>query len=408
LDIDDFKIHFPNIYETCLQRNIDVAKDWIPVVPASHYLCGGVVVDMDGKTSLKNLFACGECSYTGLHGANRLASNSLLEALVFADRIFQYLCKHKPSATTKVLPDWNDEGTVLLKGSEILQQKTEQLQGLMRRYAGVVRNSSDLKKAAALLEILYFETEVLYQRHRLNTALSQLRNMVNVAHLIIQQSLNRPENRGGFYNEDFDKFNLNTMKNLMEASVEKALDYSEYNLLFKQLVEEGRTTGEETDEKINYTKLNWSRSKRLDKTAEIAEESLEAFKNISQKQTWLVISEPWCGDAAQTLPFLNKIAQLSENIDLKIVLRDENPELMDQFLTNGSRSIPMVIMLDADFNVIDTFGPRSKAATKLVADYKEHHGKIDDAFKEMLQVWYNNDKGVSIINDILETLNVKA
>jgi thioredoxin-like negative regulator of GroEL len=198
------------------------------------------------------------------------------------------------------------------------------------------------------------------------------------------------------------------MKNLMEASVAKALDYSEYNLLFKQLVEEGRTTGEETDEKINYTKLNWSRSKRLDKNAEIAEESLEAFKNISQKQTWLVISEPWCGDAAQTLPFLNKIAQLSANIDLKIVLRDENPELMDQFLTNGSRSIPMVIMLDADFNVIDTFGPRSKAATKLVADYKEHHGKIDDAFKEMLQVWYNNDKGVSIINDILETLNVKA
>ncbi|QQX75818.1 MULTISPECIES: thioredoxin family protein [Aequorivita] len=198
------------------------------------------------------------------------------------------------------------------------------------------------------------------------------------------------------------------MKTLLENSVKKAMDYSEYNLLFKQLVAEGRTTGEPTQEKIDYTKLNFSRTKRLDKTAEIAEESVEVFKNISEKQTWLVISEPWCGDAAQTLPILNKIAQLSENIDLKIVLRDENPELMDEFLTNGSRSIPVVIILDEDFNVINTFGPRSKAATKLVADYKEHHGKIDDAFKEMLQVWYNNDRGVSIINDILEALIVKA
>ena len=186
------------------------------------------------------------------------------------------------------------------------------------------------------------------------------------------------------------------------------MDYSKYNLLFKQLVAEDRTTGEETQEKIDYTKLNFSRTKRLHKTAEIPEESMEVFKNISEKQTWLVISEPWCGDAAQTLPFLNKISQLSENIDLKIVLRDENPELMDEFLTNGSRSIPVVIILDEAFNVLQTWGPRSRAATKLVADYKEHHGKIDDAFKEMLQVWYNNDKGVSIINDILETLNVKV
>lgn len=198
------------------------------------------------------------------------------------------------------------------------------------------------------------------------------------------------------------------MKNLIESSTNKAMDYVQYNLLFKQLVEEGRTTGEQTQEKIDYTKLNFSRSKRLDKTAEISEESIAVFKSNAEKQTWLVISEPWCGDAAQTLPFLNKIAQLSENIDLKIVLRDENPELMDQFLTNGSQSIPVVIMLDEDFKVLQTFGPRSKAATKLVSDYKIHHGKIDDAFKEMLQVWYNNDKGISIVNDIMETLEVKA
>ncbi len=198
------------------------------------------------------------------------------------------------------------------------------------------------------------------------------------------------------------------MKALIEKSVKKAMDYAQYNLLFKQLVGEGRTTGESTQEKIEYTKLNFSRTKRLDKTAHISEEVISVFKDISEKQTWLIISEPWCGDASQTLPFLNKIAQLSEKIDLKILLRDENPELMDQFLTNGSQSIPIVIMLDEDFNVLQTFGPRSKAATKLVTDYKSENGKIDAAFKEILQVWYNNDKGVSIVNDVLETFKVNA
>ncbi|MGO3184242.1 MAG: thioredoxin family protein [Aequorivita sp.] len=198
------------------------------------------------------------------------------------------------------------------------------------------------------------------------------------------------------------------MKDLINKTISKAMDYPQYNLLFKQLVAEGRSTGEQTQEKTDYTKLNFSRSKRLDKTAKISDEAMEAFKNISGKQTWLVISEPWCGDAAQTLPFLNKISQLSENIDLKIVLRDDNLELMDQFLTNGSQSIPIVIMLDEDKNVLQSWGPRSKAATKLVSDYKTEHGVIDDTFKEMLQVWYNNDKGISIVNDILETLEVKA
>lgn len=198
------------------------------------------------------------------------------------------------------------------------------------------------------------------------------------------------------------------MKTLIEQSINKAMDYSQYNLLFKQLVEEERTTGEQTQEKIEYTKLNFSRTKRLDKTAKISEEAMEAFKNISEKQTWLVISEPWCGDAAQTLPFLNKIAELSEKIDLKIVLRDENPELMDQFLTNGSQSIPIVIMVDKDMNVFQTFGPRSKAATKLVTDYKTEHGVIDDTFKELLQNWYNNDKGVSVVNDVLDSVQIAS
>lgn len=184
------------------------------------------------------------------------------------------------------------------------------------------------------------------------------------------------------------------------------MDYTAYNALFKKLVEEERTTGAQTQEKIEYTKLNFSRSKRLDKTASVPVDFAEKLQKISNKQTWLVISEPWCGDAAQTLPFLNKMAQLSKNINFKIVLRDENPELMDQFLTNGSRSIPIIIILDDELNVIKHWGPRSKAATKLIDDYLNKNGKIDDTIKEMLQVWYNNDKGVSIIEGISEAIEV--
>ncbi len=198
------------------------------------------------------------------------------------------------------------------------------------------------------------------------------------------------------------------MKTLIEQSVQKAMDYTQYNLLFKQLVEEEKSTGEHSQMKVDYTKLNFSRTKRLDKTAKVSDEAMKVFKIISEKQTWLVISEPWCGDAAQTLPYLNKIVQHSDNIDLKIVLRDENLDLMNQFLTNGSQSIPIIIMLDEAMNVLQTFGPRSKAATKLVTDYKKEHGVIDDAFKEILQVWYNNDKGVSIVNDIMETIQIPS
>lgn len=192
------------------------------------------------------------------------------------------------------------------------------------------------------------------------------------------------------------------MKALIENTVKKAMDYTEYNLLFKQLVEEGRTTGEQTQEKIEFTKLNFSRTKRLDKTAKVFGEIEDVIKSVEEKQTWLIISEPWCGDAAQTLPYLKKISQLSEHIDLKIVLRDENPELMDLFLTNGSRSIPILIILDKNLNVLHNWGPRSTNATKLVTDYKTEHGKIDDILKEKLQVWYNRDQGKSLVKDILK------
>jgi len=192
------------------------------------------------------------------------------------------------------------------------------------------------------------------------------------------------------------------MKKLLENSIQSSMTYTDYNLLFKQLVTEGRTTGEPSEEKIKYTKLNLSRSKRLDKTAIIADAFQPQFKNICEKQTWLVITEPWCGDAAQTLPFFNKIAEISENIDLKIVLRDEHPELMDQFLTNGSKSIPKLIILNDQYEVLDSWGPRSQTATKLVTDYKTEHGQLDDTFKTQLQLWYNKDKGTSIVQEMAE------
>jgi len=195
------------------------------------------------------------------------------------------------------------------------------------------------------------------------------------------------------------------MKNIIQEAVAKAMSYAQYNLLFQQLVAENRTTGEETQEKIDYTKLNLSRTKRLDKTAEIEDAHAEVFGALENSQTWLVISEPWCGDAAQTLPYLNKIAELSDRIDLKIVLRDENPELMDLFLTNGSRSIPILIILDEEMEVLAKWGPRSAKATKMVADYKEEHGVLDAAFKEQLQVWYNNNKGEAIVSELAEMMN---
>ena len=205
LDMKSFKKHFPNIYEECLKYHIDIEKVWIPVVPASHYLCGGIVVDTNGKTSISNLFACGECSRTGLHGANRLASNSLLEALVYAHNIFKFLSAN-PSNTKKLnIPDWNDEGTSIPKEHVLIQHNLKQLQALMRDYVGIVRSNNRLMKAIAHLDLIYKEVEEFYKEAKITTSLCELRNMVNVAHLIIGQSLERKENRGGYFNKDYHK-----------------------------------------------------------------------------------------------------------------------------------------------------------------------------------------------------------
>lgn len=202
LDLKSFKNHFPNIYQTCLEHNIDISKDWIPVVPASHYECGGIEVDMHGKTSIANLFACGECTRTGLHGANRLASNSLLEALVYAHNIYEYHCEHTISVKNQKVPDWNDKGTSIPKEHILIKHNLKELQALMRDYVGIVRSNNRLKKAVLHLDVIYKEVEELYRTSKITTTLCELRNMVNVAHLIIGQSLNRKENKGGYFNVD--------------------------------------------------------------------------------------------------------------------------------------------------------------------------------------------------------------
>lgn len=192
------------------------------------------------------------------------------------------------------------------------------------------------------------------------------------------------------------------MRDLLQTAIAKAYNYQEYKKLVQSLADNNSTTGNPNEDKISATKMNFQRMNRLDRTINLTEEEAKVFMDISQKQTWLVILESWCADGAQTIPVLNKIAETTENIDLKIVIRDENPELMDEFLTNGTRSIPKLIILDEELNVMDTWGPRSKAATKLVMDYKAENGSIDATFKAQLQIWYNKDKGKNMIEELLK------
>ena len=199
LDLDAFIKHFPMIYERCKSVGIDIAKDWIPVVPAQHYLCGGVSVDKNGKTSIENLFACGECSQTGLHGANRLASNSLLEALVYSAKIYEYLTPISigNNPFKGKLADWNSAEKLEIQPDYLAKIKTE-LQLLMRQNAGIVRNDVDLPKAKEQLLIWKNEIEDISKTHQISVALYELLNMITIGNLIVQHSIDRKDNRGGF------------------------------------------------------------------------------------------------------------------------------------------------------------------------------------------------------------------
>ncbi len=199
LDLDAFIKHFPMIYNVCKKRGIDIAKDWIPVVPAQHYLCGGIEVDVNGKTSVENLFACGECSRTGLHGANRLASNSLLEALVYSNKIYEYLAHTATSIykTDTIISDYKSITKPEIESKYLNNFKLE-LQHLMRQNAGIVRNDIDLIKAKGQLVVWKKEMEELGTTHQINTAFYELLNMITIGYIIVQQSIERKENRGGF------------------------------------------------------------------------------------------------------------------------------------------------------------------------------------------------------------------
>jgi L-aspartate oxidase len=199
LDIEKFKIHFPMIYSHCKKVGIDLEKDWIPVVPAQHYLCGGIVVDINGKTSIENLYACGECSRTGLHGANRLASNSLLEALVYSDKIYHYLSENPftETNTNTIISNWPHQAKTKIDSSYIEKTKAK-LQLLMRQNAGIVRFELDLVKAKEELKSLQNEIEEKIQNHLVCTDLYELNNMIDIGNLIVQQSIERNGNCGGF------------------------------------------------------------------------------------------------------------------------------------------------------------------------------------------------------------------
>ena len=193
---------------------------------------------------------------------------------------------------------------------------------------------------------------------------------------------------------------------VITESLNKSMSYQTYSELVNKLVEtEGATGSDQNEDLVGYTKLNQRRMKRWDKTIKISEETKGVFLDFNQKMTWLVITESWCGDAAHVVPVINKLAELNGNINLKIVLRDENLELMDMFLTNGGRAIPKLLIIDDESGeVVNTFGPRPSEATTIVNDFKEKHGKLTSEFKEELQFWYNKNKGQSIIEDITQQL----
>ena len=187
------------IYDKCSELGIDIAKDWIPVAPSQHYLCGGIVVDMHGRTSIQNLFACGECTQTGLHGANRLASNSLLEAVVYSHEIYRYIAEYYSDAEISHFEINDTENTVKenIPAETILSMLSE-LQSTMHQKAGIVRTDEDLTIAKNKLEQLTKELSTLHDTYTPSRTSLELLNMLTVGHLIIQHSLQRTENKGGF------------------------------------------------------------------------------------------------------------------------------------------------------------------------------------------------------------------
>lgn len=203
-DPEETRRHFPNIYAKCLSLGIDITKDYIPVAPAAHYLCGGIKVDLNGESSIRHLYALGECSCTGLHGGNRLASNSLIEAVVYAEAA----SRHASEAIQHVdwrkdVPEWNDEGTRHPEEMVLITQSIKEVGQIMSTYVGIVRSNLRLDRAWNRLDILYEETERLFKSSKVSREICELRNIINVGYLVMRQAKERHESRGLHYSLDY-------------------------------------------------------------------------------------------------------------------------------------------------------------------------------------------------------------
>ncbi|MFM6975638.1 MAG: L-aspartate oxidase [Sphingobacteriaceae bacterium] len=196
--------HFPTIYAKCLSIGIDMCKDMIPVTPAAHYMCGGIMVDEHGRSSIQQLYACGECAATGLHGANRLASNSLLEATVFAHRIYlDAIGQVNHFAFADDIPQWDDSNTQLLNEDILVTHNLRETQKIMSDYVGIVRSDFRLDRALRRLHLIYEETEVFYKKTKLSVPLGELRNVIQTAYIVIKSAMMRKESRGLHFNTDY-------------------------------------------------------------------------------------------------------------------------------------------------------------------------------------------------------------
>ena len=205
-DPEETRHHFPNIYAKCQSIGIDITRQYIPVAPCAHYLCGGIKVDLDACSSIKRLYAIGECSCTGLHGGNRLASNSLIEAVVYAEAAANHSLTHlEEYAFNEAVPEWNDEGTMTNEEKVLIAQDIKEVGQIMSNYVGIVRSNLRLKRAWTRLDLLYEETEELFKRVKATPDICELRNMINVGYLITRQALERKESRGLHYTTDYPK-----------------------------------------------------------------------------------------------------------------------------------------------------------------------------------------------------------
>ncbi|MBQ9073798.1 MAG: L-aspartate oxidase [Muribaculaceae bacterium] len=210
-DPEETKKHFPNIYQKCLSLGIDITKDYIPVAPAAHYLCGGIKVDTNGESSISRLYAVGECSCTGLHGGNRLASNSLIEAVVYADAAARHAMDNINHYSFRTdVPEWNDEGTRHPEEMVLITQSIKEVNQIMSTYVGIVRSNLRLDRAWNRLDILYEETEKLFKCSKASREICELRNIINVGYLIMRQAKERKESRGLHYTIDYPPVAHNT------------------------------------------------------------------------------------------------------------------------------------------------------------------------------------------------------